>query len=259
MIWWVWLGICLPAIGLAAGFYRFGSLSWEPLGLGVFLALLLAGFDILRLRLAPDSGGRLLWGSLAGGAAWIFISAMLAPFSGLTWMLVAPYHHTAILLVCMLLATVLMPKNWPPEQPIKSTAGWRLLLLLGLGGVMILAGLAMGIKALSLDSAAPQVQGIKGLIKNPSLLLLCFGLAGCGLCGLARMRPAWLIFKLIPVLAYGLLWAGVGLDISSAMTPLVESVSVEVLQLMFLLSAFSLGLRLSLPARQKSLNPSTSQ
>ncbi len=252
MIWWAWLLLGLPGLGLAAGIYRFGSLNWASASLGVFLTLMLGIFDLARMRLAPDSGPRLLWGSLAGAAAWTFFRAMLEPFSGLTWMLVAPFHQAAMLLICMLLATLLIPRDWPPAQALKPKTGWRLMLLLGLGGLMIMAGLAMGIKALTLDGAADPPPGIKGLIKNPSLLLVCFGLAGCGLCGLARYRPAWLVFNLIPVAAYGLAWAGVGLDLVSAMHPLIETVSREVMQFMFLMAALSMGLRLSLIKRPES-------
>ncbi len=41
--------------------------------------------------------------------------AMLKPFPGLTWMLVAPFHQAALLLTCMMAATLLLPHTWPPN------------------------------------------------------------------------------------------------------------------------------------------------
>ena len=259
MIWWIWLGAGLPGLGLAVGVYRFGSINWASLGLGVFLALLLGGFELIRMRLAPRAGPRLLWGSLAGGAAWVYLSALLEPLSGLTWMLTAPFHQAAMLLICMVLGALLLPASWPPDKPVWQKPGLGLMLLLALGGLVVLAGLAMGVKALTLDSGSVTAGGLKGLIKNPSLLLLGFGLAGAGLCGAARLRPAWVVFRLVPVAAFGLIWAGLGLDLVSSMHPVIEAVSREVLQLIFLLAALSLGLRLSSAALPKESNPPTRQ
>ena len=245
MIWWLWLAAGPPGLGLAAGVYRGGGLNWEPALVGLLLSLACALFELARGFWSPGSGPRLLGATLLGYLAWLLLKLLLEHFSGLTWMLLAPFHHAALLVICVILAALVLPgrADWsfykPPVLP--GRLGWLLLV----AGVALLAGLAVGLKAVTLGQAADTAAGLKGIIKNPALLLVLLGLGGAGLGLLARWRPLWLL-RLAMALGFGLIWAGMGLDMVSAMAPLMERLGSEIIQLLFLSAACGLGLRLAM-------------
>ncbi|MBI5523621.1 MAG: hypothetical protein HY910_13410 [Desulfarculus sp.] len=245
--------IGLPLLALLAGWYKFQAWRWDLLALGLGLALLVWLFGRAVARLAPEQAPALVWGSLLGGAAWGLLLALLTPFSGLTWVLVAPFHHEAMFVALALMGVASLLRGpwagrWPRagggQQSLPKA--WRLLIFLGLGGLLLLAALHVGLQAALLEAggqAAPG--GLKGLAKSPAAVLWLLGLGGLGLAAVLARWPGRALTQWLPALGFGLLWARVGLSVASAMEPVQRAFSAEILQLLFLAAATWLGLCLT--------------
>ncbi|MBI4800573.1 MAG: hypothetical protein HY794_17935, partial [Desulfarculus sp.] len=122
---------------------------------------------------------------------------------------------------------------------------WRLLIFLGLGGLLLLAALHVGLQASLLEAggqAAPG--GLKGLAKSPVAVLWLLGLGAFSLAAVLALWPGHALTQWLPALGFGLLWARVGLSAVSAMEPVQRAFSAEILQLLLLAAATWLGLRL---------------
>lgn len=244
----------LGALALLAGWYKFGGLRPALALLGGLLGLLVWGFRGLGSWLAPGLGPALVWGSLLGGAAQAALLTLLRPFTGLTWVLLPPYHHQVIFVLLALLGALALLKGpwagrWPRAREGQALpGGGRLLLLAGGAGLLVVLALALGLEA-SLGPgglAGPGVLGgIKGLAKNPRAVLWGLALAGGLGLGLAAWRPGRLLTVWLPGLGFGLLWARLGLETVAAMEPVLHLFSGEVLQLLFLTAATWLGLGLA--------------
>lgn len=246
---WCMAGLLgLPLLGLASGLYK-GGAALAGLGLGLGLALGMGIMVWAAGRAAGSQAPALVWGSLLGYLAGQALLSLLAPFPGLTWMLAAPYHHDAIRLACMLAATALLlagplAGRWP------HCAGWRgalpgpgargLLLALFLGGLLLLA---MGVTASG--GAAASAGGLKGLLKNPKLLLLGLGGAGLALAWAAASWPGPVLGAVLPALGFALVWSGWCLRSLSAMGPLLDFFRPETLQALLLAAFFWAGLGLA--------------
>jgi len=250
-MWNLALILGLPLLASLAGWYKFAAWRWDLMGLGFLLALLVWLFERLQARLAPGMAPALVWGSLLGGAAWGLLLALLTPFSGLTWVLVAPFHHEALFLGLSLIGVAGLTRGpwagrWPRPGRDESLPGaGRLLVFLGLCALMLLAGLHLGLAASLLEAgrqAGPG--GVKGLAKSPLAVLWLLGLAGLILAGLAARWPRRALLVWLPGLSFGLLWARLGLSVLSAMEPVQRAFSSEILQLLFLAAACWLGISL---------------
>jgi hypothetical protein len=250
--------IALPFIvglaGLAglAGWYKFGAWRWDLVFLGLGLGLAAWLCRHLTARLAPALAPALVWGSLLGGAAWQLLLALLTPFSGLTWVLVAPFHQEALFLSLSLLGVAGLIRGplsgrWPrPGLAAAALPGsGRLLIFLGLCVLLLLAALHLGLAASLLETgrqAGPA--GLKGLAKSPLAMLWLLGLLGLALAAAAARWPGRVLLVWLPGLGFGLLWARVGLSVLSAMEPVQRAFSSEILQLLLLAAACWLGLSL---------------
>lgn len=253
----------LPLMAGLAGWYKFQSWRWPLVLLGLSLALAAWVFRRLVGRLAPALAPALVWGSLLGGAAWGLLQALMSPFTGLTWVLVAPFHHEALFLGLSLMGVAGLVRGpwagrWPRlgAQTVLPGAG-RLLVFLGLCVLLLLAALHLGLAASLLEAGAQGGPGgLKGLLKSPLALLWLLGLAGLGLAGLAARWPGRVLLVWLPGLGWGLMWARVGLGVLSAMEPVQQAFSAEILQLLFLAAAAWLGLcLLGGPAPDQSPRP----
>ncbi|CAO0820768.1 hypothetical protein DFAR_1870010 [Desulfarculales bacterium] len=71
----------------------------------------------LAARLAPRLTPTLVWGSLLGGTAWGLLLTLLTPVSGLTWVLVAPFHHQALFLSFYLLGVASLACGFQRSGP----------------------------------------------------------------------------------------------------------------------------------------------
>ena len=251
---WAGLAFCLGMIclGLAMGLYRFAAWHWGLAGLGLGLGLGALALEALCRLVSPTLTPALVWGSLLGGAAWALFMALLAPFSGLTWMLVPPFHYLAIMVVfCLAGVAMLVQGPWAGRWPTRPAAGsrmpgaGRLLALVFFLGLAALAALALGLKALYLDAPVTGAAGIKGLLKRPGLVLALLGLGGMTLAGLAAWRPGLAMTRVLPGLGFGLLWAGWAVGMVSAMAPVQQVFSSEALQALFLGAGLWLGIRLT--------------
>lgn len=245
--------IGLPLLAALAGWYKFQAWRWDLPTLGLGLVLLVWLFERALTRLAPEHAPALVWGSLLGGAAWGLLLALLTPFSGLTWVLVAPFHHEALFVALGLMGTACLLRGpwagrWPRYHAGQASLprAWRLLIFLGLCGILTLAALYVGLQASLLEAggqAAPG--GLKGLAKSPVAVLWLLGLGGLSLAALLARWPGRALTQWLPGLGFGLLWARVGLSVVSAMEPVQRAFSAEILQLLFLAAATWLGLRLT--------------
>lgn len=242
----------LPLLALLAGWYKFQAWRWELPALGLGLALLVWLFERAVARLAPAHAPALVWGSLLGGAAWGLLLTLLSPFSGLTWVLVAPFHHEALFVALALMGAASLLRGpwagrWPrPTGEQSLPRAWRLLAFLGLCGLVLLAALHVGLHASLLEDpgqAAPG--GLKGLAKSPTAVLWLLGLGAFGLAALLALQPGRALTQWLPGLCFGLLWARLGIGALSAMEPVQRAFSAEILQLLYLAAAAWLGLRLA--------------
>ncbi|MFH1036111.1 MAG: hypothetical protein V1806_16540 [Pseudomonadota bacterium] len=241
----------LPALAGLAGWYKFQAWRWELVLLGFSLALAAWLWARLVARLAPALAPALVWGSLLGGGAWAVLLALLAPFTGLTWVLVPPFHQQALFLAFSLVAVAVLTRGpwagrWPrpAEAPAAPLGSGRLLICLGLAALLMLAALHLGLAASLLEVAGQSGGGLKGLAKSPLSVLWLLGLAGLGLAGLTALWPGRVLLSWLPGLGFGLLWARLGLAVLSAMEPVQRAFSPEILQLLCLAAATWLGLRL---------------
>ena len=245
----------LPLLALLAGWYKFQAWRWDLGVLGLLLALAVWLGRRALLRLAPELAPALVWGSLLGGAAWGLLLALLAPFSGLTWLLVAPFHQEALFVILCLWATAALLRGpwagrWPrPGQGQTLPRAGRLLVLLGMSALLMLALLYLGLQASLMEAGPPPAQGgLKALAKSPVAVLWLLSLGGLG--GLAALLgwPRRVLTQWLPGLGFGLLWARVGQSALSAMEPVQRAFSPEILELLLLLAACWLGLALAGPA-----------
>jgi hypothetical protein len=242
----------LPLLAGLAGWYKFQTPRWDLLLLGLGLALLAWLFARLTARLAPALAPALVWGSLLGGAAQALLLALMAPFTGLTWVLVAPFHQEALFLALSLWGVAgLLRGPWagrwprPAAGPDGLPGSGRLLVFLGLCVVALLAALHLGLAASLLEAGSQGGPGgLKGLARNPLLVLWLLGLSSLALAGLAARWPRRALLVWLPGLGFGLLWARVGLSVLSAMEPVQRAFSSEILQVILLAAAVWLGLRL---------------
>ncbi len=245
-MWWAAL-TALPALALLAGWQKFGVLRPGLLTLGAAAAAAACGLRLVQRLLAPGLGPAFLWGSLAGGAAQAALMALLVPFSGLTWMLVAPFHLDAVFVGLAACASAALlrgplagrwPRGGPGRQPDGAGRGLALLLA---WSALALAALAVGLAALTLDAPTPAAAGLKGLVKSPGLLHWALALAGLGAAAATFWRPGFMLLVFWPGAGFGLLWGGWVVRLMSAMEPLQAAMGPEVLQALALASCLWLG------------------
>lgn len=84
---------------------------------------------------------------------------------------------------------------------------------------------------------------------------MALGSGGAGSGGWAALRPGRLLLVWLPGLAWGLLWARLGLSALNAMEPVQRAFSAEVLQLLMLAAACWLGLSLASPPPKRPRRP----